>query len=100
MPSSTVIKETVKNEATTLPLKSDSCFPLNPEALTKQKNMLKNMSTKGLQAKWGYLKNCSPFKNQARTLARKIEKELIRRGVMVEDDDDESTLTEGSWCGS
>ena len=97
MPSSTVIKD-VKKEPTTKT--SQDSFPLNPEALTKQKNMLKNMSTKGLQAKWGYLKNCSPFKNQARTLARKIEKELIRRGVMVEDDDDESTLTEGSWCGS
>jgi predicted nuclease of restriction endonuclease-like (RecB) superfamily len=58
--------------------------------------MLKNMSTKGLQAKWGYLNNCSPLKTQARTLARTIEKELIRRGVLVEDDD-ESTLTEGSW---
>lgn len=76
---------------------SDSSFPLNADALAKQKNMLRTMSTHGLQAKWRYLKNCSPFKNQARTLARKIEKELIRRKVLVEDDD-ESTLTEGSWC--
>ena len=43
----------------------------------------------------GYLKNCSPLKTKARVLARTIENELIRRGVLVEDDD-ESTLTEGS----
>lgn len=96
MPSSTVIKETEKKQQ---PKKSSQdSFPLNPEALRKQKIMLKNMSTGLLQAKWCYLKNCYVQKNQARTLARSVEKELIRRGILVEDDD-ESTLTEGSWCG-
>lgn len=100
MPSATsVIKETeTETVKTKTSQDSDNSFRLNPEALKKQQNMLKTMSTEGLRLKWVYLKNCSPFKTKARTLARKIEKELIRRKVLVEDDD-ESTLTEGSWCG-
>ena len=93
MPSS--VKKEHKKERTSQD--SDS-FAVNAAALEKQKNMLKNMSTQGLLAKWGYLKDCSPFKNKARALARKIEKKLIRRGALVEGDDSDSTLTEGSWC--
>ena len=92
MPFARVIKET-ESERTK---KDTDSFPLNPDALAKQKNMLRTMSTPGLFAKWYYLKNCSPMKNKARALARKIKKELIRRGDLVEDeDDDESTMTEG-----
>lgn len=102
MPSSTVIKDTLQKEPTESTTTKDSdsdSFAVNADAVQKQKNMLRNMSTHGLVAKWGYLKKCSPMKNKARALARKIEKELIRRGALVEGDDSDSTLTEGSSCG-
>ena len=78
--------------------KDSDSLAVKADAVQKQKNLLRNTSTHGLVAKWGYLKKCSPMKNKARALARKIEKELIRRGELVEGDSD-STLTEGSWCG-
>ena len=68
---------------------------VNSTTAQKQKLMLKTMSTQGLLAKWGYLRRSAPGKNLARQLARKIEKELIRRGAMVEGDS-ETTLSEES----
>jgi|OrbCmetagenome_4_1107370.scaffolds.fasta_scaffold285298_2 hypothetical protein len=51
-------------------------FTLNLAALKKQKDMLRNMSSEGLKAKWQYLRNCSGLpskRTKARSLARKIE---------------------------
>ena len=42
-------------------------FLVNADALQKQKTMLRTMSTQGLFAKWGYLKNCDPVKTKARS---------------------------------
>lgn len=65
------------------------------DVMCKQKQMLKTMSTPGLMAKWYYLKRCAPTKNAAHALAQKIEKELIRRGALIADDD-ETTLSDAS----
>ena len=83
VPSSTVIKETVKKEEGSDNLPFEKWQQLSSESWSpdETEEHVQNMSTKGVQVKWSYLKSCSPFKNQARTLARKLEKELIRRGV-------------------
>lgn len=63
------------------------------EVIQKQKMMLRTMSTPGLLAKWHYLKTSAPSKNAAHALARKTEKELIKRGDLIADDE-ETTLSD------